>query len=194
MMKHNAKQLISAALVLAIPGPALAASAKPCLTSAEARSVIQAALPDVITAVADKCRQALPSGAFLTKSSTAMSTRYRVSSGASWPMARAAFLKLAGSSGDMLKSLPDEAAKGLITAGITAAMEDKIKPDQCPNIDRAMAALAPLPPENLADLTLALLDLSIAKGETAKSPLSICPAPLPIAGTAIVNKPTASSQ
>jgi hypothetical protein len=193
-MIQTLEKILTAAVLVALPNSVLATEAKPCLTSNEARSLIQVALPDVINTVVDKCKSALPTGAFLTRSGKDMATRYRSTTTGAWPNARLAFLKLAGPSGEMLKALPDDAAKGLISAGITAAMGDGIKADQCVFIDRAVAALAPLPPENLADLTIVFLEVGNTKRDLSRSPLTLCPAPTAIAGTAIVNKPTASAE
>jgi hypothetical protein len=192
-MTFNLFKMMTATMLSALPMTAIAAET-PCLTATEARGLIQVALPDVITAVESRCKTTLPSGSFLARSGAEMATRYRTSAGTNWPVAKLAFLKLVGPSGEVFKSMPDDASKALISAGIAAEMGKGIKPEQCSYIDRAMAALAPLPPENMADLTIVILELGNANGAKTKSPLTLCPAPQPIAGTAIVNKPTASAQ
>ncbi len=192
-MMFNPFKMMTATMLLALPVAATAAE-KPCLTPTEARGLMQVILPDVITTVASSCKATLPSGSFLARSGADMATRYRTNSGTNWPVAKLAFLKLAGPSADLLKSMPDDASKALISAGIANAMSDGIKPEQCSYIDRAMSALAPLPPENMADLAIALLELANARGAKTASPLTLCPAPQSIAGTAIINKPTASAQ
>lgn len=170
---------LSAALAcLSLPTPLLAQAAAPCLTPAEAKGLIQAALPEAVNGAITKCKTSLPASAFLVRSGPELVARYKDSAKAGWPSAKAAFLKLAGENAQMLAALPDETAMSLISVGINAALADNIKPEQCAYIDRGIGALAPLPLENVADLTTMILELGSANaGKPGKSPLKICPAP-----------------
>lgn len=191
-MKRVPTQYAAALALMAVPNMAYAQAAKPCLTSAEARNLIMFALPEVLSSVMDRCKATLPAGAFLVKSGPELVARYKASGASAWPSAKAAVFKIAGPEAKMLEALPDEAAKSLFAVGINSALASGIKPEQCSFVDRGVAALAPLPVENLADFTTMVLELGAAgkAGKGGNSPLNICPAegrPAPI------NAPTGTS-
>ncbi len=165
--------------LLSLPTAVLAEASKPCLSPGEAKGLVQIALPDLITTVSSKCKTSLPPQSFLILSGSDLATRYRSAGSAAWPAARSAFLKLAGPNAAILADLPDEAMKSLLTVGLTSALTS-VKPQQCITIDRGIAALAPLPAENVAELAMILMEMGgKGTGKTSSSPFSICPAQAP---------------
>jgi hypothetical protein len=180
-MKKLSALAVAAAL---ITNPAIAA-AQDCMTPAEAQALVKVAMPDVIKGVADKCRPSLEPSAFLAQSGTDMVNRYRVSADGAWALAKGSISKLAKDQAALLESLPDEALKPLIGTVIGSEISKGIKPEQCAGFDRAMAALAPLPADNMADLLVAILDLSGGAKAGPAGSFSICKAsdarPAPIA-------------
>lgn len=164
---------------IATPGFAIAQDAKPCLTASEAESLIAFALPDVLQSVTDKCRPQLSAGSFLANSGSDMVSRFRENAETSWPRAKTAIIKISGADAKMLDALPDEATRALFGAGIASAVGQDIKPEACDGIDRAVAALAPLPSANIASLVTIFLEMgSKAKaGSGGSAPFSVCPAP-----------------
>ena len=181
MTKISAR--IAALLALSATPQMALAQATPCLTQAEAKSLVQFALPDILTTVMGTCKTSLAPSAFLVRSGPDLIARYRTEGASSWPGAKAAIFKLAGEQGAMLKALPDDAIKPLVGAGISGALGNSIKPKSCDAVDRGLAALAPLPLANIADLTTMLMELGAGKND--KSPLKLCPAeqgrPAPVA-------------
>lgn len=194
-MMRKSPQIATLLALAAVPQMAMA-QATPCLTQAEAKSLAQFALPDILTSVISTCKATLPASAFLVRSGPDLVTRYRTEGASSWPGAKAAIIKLAGEQGAMLKALPDEAVKPLIGAGISGSLGNAIKPKSCDAVDRGLAALAPLPLSNMADLTTMLIELGGDKA--GKSPLKICPAdlgrPAPINTPTISGAPAASKK
>ncbi len=171
--------IIAALTAVALPTAAIAQGNGACLTPNEAQSLLSVALPDIVTSMVEKCGPTLPASAYLNRSSTDLIARYRTSANASWPAAKRAIGKLAGGDTGMLASLPDEALKGFFTAGISTAVAKDIKPDSCSSIDRGIKALAPLPPENTADLIGLLIEMDSKRkgaGGKGKAPFNICPA------------------
>ena len=187
-MKRFSTQAAATLALLAVPNMAFAQAARPCLTSVEARSLIMFALPEILSGVIDTCKAGLPATAFLIKSGPEMVARYKVSGAAAWPSAKAAAFKIAGPEAKMLEALPDEAAKSLFAVAINSWLSKGVKPEQCAYADRGIAALAPLPIENIADFTTMVLELGAAQRGSLQ--FSNCPAegqPAPI------NRPTAST-
>ncbi len=153
--------------------PAITA-AQDCMTPAEARAIVKVAMPDVIKGVADKCRASLEGSSFLVQSSDDMINRYRAATDGAWGLAKASLGKLAKDQAALLESLPDEALKPLVGTFIAAEIGKGIKPEQCGGIDRAMAALAPLPAENMADLLVSIVELSGGGKAGRANSFSIC--------------------
>ncbi len=180
-MKKLSAFAIAAAL---IANPTLAA-AQDCMTAAEAQALVKVAMPDVIKGVADKCRASLEPSAFLAQSGIDMVNRYRASADSAWALAKNSIGKLAKDQAALLESLPDEALKPLIGTVIGAEISKGIKPEQCAGFDRAFAALAPLPADNMADLLVSILELSGGAKAGPAGNLSICKAsdarPAPVA-------------
>lgn len=172
------KTLCFALAAMSVPGNAIAQDAKACLTASEAESLIAFALPDVLQSVTDKCRPELAAGSFLVNSGPDMVARFRESADSSWPRAKTAIIKISGADPKMLEALPDEATRALFGAGLASAVGQDIKPESCSGIDRAVAALAPLPSSNIASLVTILLEMgSKGRATGGKSPpFSVCPA------------------
>lgn len=163
--------------VLAIQ-PIAASAASPCLTSVEAQALVRVALPDVIGGVSDKCRTSLSGTSFLLQSGPGLIERYRGSAGSAWSAAKPAMFKLAGDQGAFLAAMPDDAVKPLLSALISGEIGKGIKSEQCGKIDSLIAAVAPLPAENMADMLVALAGLTAKEGKESK--LSVCAAPASI--------------
>jgi hypothetical protein len=173
--------IVPAALAaFALPTQAVAQKASECLSPVEAQSLLVVALPDIVSAISDKCKTVVGPKAYLTRSGADLVARYRASGTESWPAARKAISKMVGAEAKLLEALPDEAMRGFFSAGVTAAVAGDIKPDTCGDIDRGISALAPLPPENIASLIGLILEMESRRkskdGAKAKGPLNICPA------------------
>jgi nicotinamide-nucleotide amidase len=100
---------LSAALLVLVPGLARAAE-PPCITPHEFNALSTYALPNALSATAQRCSASLPPDAFLKTGGPAMIARYAAGKPEAWPGARNVFLKLSsgqqGPVGDMLRAMP----------------------------------------------------------------------------------------
>lgn len=167
------KTLLLIAALAALPGQAVARSAKSCLTPPEAEALVTYALPSVMRAITKKCTAVLPATTALIQSGPVIAARYQVDADKAWPVARVAFDKVSGVA--IAGILGDDATKGLLEAALGAGLAEKVKPEDCPKVDRFVDILEPLPTRNMAQFITALMDIGQDKGKD-KSPLAICPA------------------
>lgn len=168
------RSLFLIAATIALPGTAMAQSAKACLTTPEAEALITYGLPSAIRAMTTKCTASLPATAALVQSGPIIAGRYQIEADKAWPLARIAFDKLSGF--DLTKVLGDPGARGLVDAAFGAGLAEKVKPSDCSKVDRVVNILEPLPARNMAMLITALMEFG-GQGK-GKPPLSICPLPV----------------
>lgn len=166
-----------ALLAFSTSSQAMAATRGNCLELAEAQALVAYVLPDIITGVTAQCRTHLTPSDYLIRASSDLTARYRSLGDANWPMARKAFSKMVDEK--TLSLVSDDILKGLLTAGLTSAMQGDIKPDDCPMISQIAEALDPLPPANLSKLVGIILDREgrKPKGEGKASKFDLCAAP-----------------
>jgi len=171
--------LTAAALLAALPGIARAAE-PPCLSASEFSSLAGYALPNVISGTSQRCSATLSADAFLRKSGGSLATRYAERKQASWPGAKAAFLKLSAAKDDdagrLLRSLPDPSLQQMIDAVMEGMVSQQIPVERCATIDRLVRLLAPLPPENTAELIALAVGLGARSGKARLGSISVCPA------------------
>lgn len=165
-----------AALMALSAVPSLAqAQAGACMTRAEANALFIVALPDVIEGTRDKCAATLPASSFLTSQGLALVSRYRQSSSGNLGPARAAFLKMAGEGKNeeakILAAMPEDALRGLLGTAFAVVVANDVKVKECPNIDRFVAALSPLPPSNVAEIVTGLIAIA---GSGKDDPFRLC--------------------
>lgn len=155
-----------------------AAQAQQCLTEREMSGLAAFALPSVMSGTMKTCRPHLAAGGFFAAEGESLLQRYAAGKAAAWPAARAAFLKLGGKQGDMqdtIARLPDEALQPFAEAIVADMVGTSIKPAQCGTIERAARLLAPLPPENTAQL-IAFIVAAVNKPKPGKkADIPICP-------------------
>lgn len=167
------KKAFLIAAIAIFPNAAIAQTPKPCLTRAEADGLMTFALPSAMRALTKHCTPSLPATSALVQSGALIAARYQSDADKAWPVARIGFDKMSGMK--ISEQLGEEAARGLIEAGLGAGLVEQIKPQDCPKIDRFIDILQPLPAKNMAMLMTAFLELgSETKG--SKSPFNICPA------------------
>lgn len=152
----------AAALALLATSSMVHAQAKSsaCLTEPEATALFEYALPEILDSVAKKCGPALPRQAFLASQASHYVNRYRAASATNWPLAKAAFLKSAAAedkTDKVLRAIPDDALKSLLSAGLGAALAGDLKPAACPRVDKLVSALAPLPSSNVAQIIVQIM-------------------------------------
>ena len=175
------------ALIALGSATAVRAADDACMTPAELNATLVYALPVVIETTAQICRPVLAHDGYLGTQSGDLAMRYRAGQAAAWPVARAAVLKIAGGGlGKFAALLPDSALQGFAGGYVEQFVVQGVHTNDCPDIEQALALMAPLPPEN----TAGLIALVVRRVETAnagkaimagkKLRLPLCPiAPVP---------------
>jgi hypothetical protein len=165
--------------VAVLPGIAQAAE-PPCLTAREFTDLSSYSLPSIITGTAQRCSATLPPEAFLKRSGSSLAARYAAAKPAAWPGAKFAFLKLSGGTNSdaagLFKALPDEKLQPMVDALIEGLIAQQVPPERCRVIDSAVRLLAPLPPQNTAELIALAVGLGSRSGGGKLGKLAICPA------------------
>lgn len=180
------QRLATIAALVGLGAAQASAAQTPCMTSVEAKSVVSAALPDLVLAISNKCKPALGADAYLTKSGANLSGKFKSGATAAWPAAKKAVLKVGGENAQLLANLPDEASRALLSVGINAMITNGMTTEQCGVTNRILAALDPLPPANFADAMSAVIETELAKPKPSgkQPPFKICAAPVPLAAKA----------
>ncbi|HVR89648.1 MAG TPA: hypothetical protein VHG29_00960 [Novosphingobium sp.] len=170
---------LAASVLIALPGVAQAAQEAPCLTPAEFTALSSYALPSLITGAAERCTAVLPGNAYLTRSGAQLAQRYAARKSAAWPGAKAAFLKVSGGNAEvsqLFTAMPDEALQPMVDGLISGMIGQKLPTERCGSIDRLASLLAPLPPENTAELIGLAVGLGSKSGKGKVGQFSICAA------------------
>ena len=172
---------IAAALALwALAGASTAQAAeqaKACLTHGEATAVMFVLAPEAIRAAGTACERTLPSTALLRQTSGPFLDGFQAEADRAWPRAQSGLTKLAGDNA-MAALLEPEVMKPLLKTMIVPMIANEIKPKDCAAIDHIVTQLAPLPPGNLVELVITVLELESASkaSKGKKDGLPICPA------------------
>ena len=167
------------AAAAAMPAQAAAAQAQ-CLSPPEVRALTTFAMPSVLGGLIDHCAAQIGANGFMTTQGQNLVASYAARKNAAWPTARKAFFRLAGTrkdtgeATDMMEKLPDAALQPFVEGMIGGMIGAKLKPGQCVIADKLMRLLAPLPPENTAELLGTILELADRDDKTGPGGLSIC--------------------
>ncbi len=175
---RNFFRFLGIALVAA---PGLAQGAEPpCLTAREFTDLSSYALPSIISGTAERCAASLAPGAFLPRNGRALALRYAAAKPAAWPGAKAAFLKLSGGANsdtaNLFKNLPDAKLQPLVDTLVEGLISQQVPPERCRTIDTAVRLLAPLPPQNTAELIALAVGLGSRTGGGKLGKLTLCAA------------------
>ena len=152
-----------AALALSLTPIAAQAAEPPCLTSSEFTALSSYALPSIITGTTERCATTLPANAWLRRNGSQLAARYAVGKTAAWPGAKAAFFKIGATSANaeatnLIKTLPDSTLQPMLDGLISGMIGQQLPAERCGVIDRLVRLLAPLPPENTAELIAVAAD------------------------------------
>jgi hypothetical protein len=167
------------ALWLGMAATAAQAAVTPaCVTKDEVQTVVTALIPDVLRGIGDTCRTSLPPAGILRDGLPPLVARYEPAAEAAWPKAIDTLTRM---SGGEFKGIDPKLVRPLLSPMLASTLA-KVKPGDCPRIDRAVTLIAPLPPENVPEL-VAMLMASGGKNDK-KGPFSICPEiALPVVST-----------
>ena len=138
-------------------------------------------MPSIITGTTDHCAASLPANAWLKRHGNQLAARYATGKSRAWPAAKTAFLKLAGTGANndaagLIKSLPDSSQQQMADAFISGLVGQQLPTERCSVIDQLVRLLAPLPPENTAELIAVAAGLGARTGRARIGNFSICQA------------------
>lgn len=167
------------AAALAVTPAAVQAAEAPCLTPSEFTSLSSYALPSMIRGTAQHCAGVLPRDAFLRKDSVQLASRYDGRKAASWPGAKAAFIKIGAATNpqaaDVFKLMSDDALQPMLDGLIQGMIGQQLPTTRCSAVDRLVMLLAPLPAENTAELIGLAAGFGAKDGKAKVGQFSICP-------------------
>lgn len=174
-MKNKLSPLVRGALTLAALAAPVAATAQTnaCLTPREGEAVLLYLAPDLLAQATRTCAPVLGASAYLRRNPD-LGRRYMDASADAWPTARAGIAKVAGP--DVAPLLDSAFAAPAVSSLVAPLVAQEIKAADCPQIDRILSLVAPLPPQNIAGIAVAFLQLANDRDRKAgrRSPLPIC--------------------
>lgn len=172
-MKKRGLSVALALGALATSVQATAQAAKPCLTPTEAEAMVLAMAPDALRTVGVACAADLPAGALIRQNSGPFIDRYQAEADRAWPLAGGAIAKIIGPEASAIAN--STLLRPLVTTLMVPMIVGKVKPKDCPEIERIVSLMAPLPPRNFAALAVTIYRLSQDGKPDRKSPLKLCP-------------------
>lgn len=168
---------IAAALLATAPGMAQAADNQ-CLTPAEFTSLATYALPSVITGTAQRCSTALAPDAYLRRNGERLAASYSAHKASAWPGAKAAFLKISSSSSAdtnaLIRGMPDASLQQMLDAAMAGMVGQRLPVERCATVDTVVRLLAPLPPQNTAELIALAVGLGSKTGDRKLGAINLC--------------------
>ena len=158
-MIHHA---VAAALLLS-----QAAEGQRCITRGQAGDMAVTVLPIAVEAIARHCGPHVPATAFLNTGAAEMVGRLRAVAATRRQSALAGISAISG--GNMPAGAPPEVAMAGISAMIGTALTANMRTESCADANTMVESLAPLPPENVANLVGAALGLATTNRPPADS-------------------------
>ena len=155
---------------LSLTASAAAATKEECVTEAEGAAIMASLMPDLINGISDKCVAHLPANAYLVQNGKALAARYKMLADQRWPTAKLAFGRMTGEP-EMADKLPDEFFRPMLGSMVGAELVKGVTPQDCGGANRIVENLAPLPPENVANLVGAILVLAEKDGRSKGFPI-----------------------
>ena len=169
-----------AALSAITVGQAASAQDAACLSEQEVVSLVGFALPTVMDSTIKTCRPQLSPQGYFSAQGAALVARLAANKPTTWPGAKAAFLKLGGTKDaptrDLIAKLPDTALQPFAESIVAQMVTTRIKPDRCVAIERGVRLIAPLSPQNAAELIAFVIVLTDKARPDKKANLPICAA------------------
>ncbi len=142
-----------------------------CLTSEEAEAAALMMLPGALKGLHSVCDSKLPADAYLRTTGSTLGQRFTdaakgTEAAAGRAVARMMGMKT-GSAPESMRGFFEPMSEMLVTGAA-----DKLTPQFCARIDRALALLDPLPPRNFSGLVEMLIEVGAAQEKDP--PFTIC--------------------
>lgn len=147
----------------------------PCVSQRDAEAIVTSVLPDVIQNVGELCVSTLPRNALLRQDTGPFIAKYRAQADLAWPHVEGNLRRMLGDGGGgFLAGSPF--ARPLLGTVLAPLLTRSIQPADCPQIERIIELIEPLPPANAAPLFVEVLQFadSKRKDKSAKPALPIC--------------------
>ncbi|MCL6251096.1 hypothetical protein M3P36_08580 [Altererythrobacter sp. KTW20L] len=126
------------------------------LSEDEMATLARLAMPTAFRSLQTKCNTVLDADAYMYRSGDALHRRLTQTSEAAWPAAGRMIARVAArgnpAMGEVLAGMPADSLRPFVNEMVAGMVTTRVEADQCERIDRVLALLEPLPPENLADL------------------------------------------
>lgn len=160
---------LSGLVAFTLPAAAVAQEAR-CVSRAESRAVVANLMPALLTSAAERCGPQLGARSYLAANAPRLAQRMAAHGEASWPVARRAIQIIGG------YDLPNnpaliELGRQALATGIAGRMDAQA----CIAVDALAEQLAPLPPENFANVFALFLEMGVNADK--KAAIKVCPAP-----------------
>jgi hypothetical protein len=163
---------LATALALCATTTARAAPARTCLEADEVRGLVGYFLPEVLTEVSRNCSAHLRPDSYVRAGMPRLIAELTAHKPEAWPMARAAFFKLAEpKDAKTMAALPDETLHPIVDAMMTQKISIPVTPSSCADVNDVSEALAPLSGDETVQLVATIL--STVARKDAKMPA--CP-------------------
>ncbi|MFC3097761.1 hypothetical protein [Alteraurantiacibacter palmitatis] len=154
---------------LALTGTPASAQINIDLNEEEMATFALAAMPAALRSVQAQCRPVLDADAYMFAQSDALTRRLTATSDRAFPGASRSIVRIAArgnpAMGEIMSAMPPETLRPLLNEFVAGMVTQRVDPSRCEQIDRVLALLDPLPPENLA--RLAAIAMSEAQADTA---------------------------
>ena len=165
MIRSMTAWAAGAALIAA--GPAQA-QGMACVTPTEMEGLVTYFVPQVIDNVIESCSAHLPADSYVRTGLPSRAEELRGLSEAAWPAARSAFVKIgAGDRTDKaeeITEMPDDLLRPMLDIFLVEAIDLKLTPSSCGEVNDISQALAPLTGAQTAHL-LAVTLSAAARGD-----------------------------
>lgn len=137
---------------------AQAGEAAQCLPPEKAEALFSYALPIVIGTARTQCADILPASAPLLREDSRQFQKYVTASDEAWPDAKDTIAIFTDNK--LPADLDLDSLRPFVEAMIPAMLADEIKPKHCSTINRFYELLEPMPAQNLAAMTVMLVQLT----------------------------------
>jgi hypothetical protein len=141
-----------------------------CIPHHDMRTLIRLALPDAVEALAERCKPALPRGAFLPNEGISLANRYRQEAPVDPAAARAAIQEATGQ--DLSSFASDDTVTSLARQFVGAQIEKHVPLKDCANIDSMIELAGNLRADGMTEAILLALELA---GPGTVKGLAVCP-------------------
>ena len=146
---------------------------QPCLTGEEAEALIVTLMPAAITIAGTTCATELPPNALLRQPNSGFVAKFAAIGDSAWSVAKSGLAKVAGP--DVAPILDTSMGRPMVAGLIAPLLVKEIKPRDCAPINQILTDLAPLPPRNIANAVVTILQVARKPKPGEKDPLPICP-------------------